>query len=286
MMMLRHLARPVRSFSSAAASCVTLEKQGTIGILRLNDPSRLNALTADMGDRVEELVQEISDRASEFSAIVLTGEGRAFSAGGDLDFLTRRSLDTPTRNSVTMRKFYGRFLSLRSLPVPLIAAINGPAIGAGMCISLFADVRVAAKDAKLGFTFVHLGLHPGMACTHFLPSIVGPEKANYLLMSGKVISGEEAHQFGVVSKVVAKEDVVAEAITMAQEMTSGSSVATRSLLRSLRLKQDEGLERALWREADSQANCYATADYREGVDAIKTKRKPNFVTLEHYKEEL
>ncbi|KDO28152.1 hypothetical protein SPRG_06199 [Saprolegnia parasitica CBS 223.65] len=278
MMMLRQLARPVRSFSSAAAaSCVTLEKQGTIGILRLNDPGRLNALTADMGDRVEELVQEISDRANEFSAIVLTGEGRAFSAGGDLDFLTRRSLDTPTRNSVTMRKFYGRFLSLRSLPVPLIAAINGPAIGAGMCISLFAD---------LGFTFVHLGLHPGMACTHFLPSIVGPEKANYLLMSGKVISGQEAHEYGVVSKVVEKEDVVAEAIKIAQDMTSGSSVATRSLLRSLRLKQDEGLERALWREADSQANCYATADYREGVDAIKTKRKPNFVTLEHFKEEL
>ncbi|OQR91765.1 enoyl-CoA hydratase/isomerase [Achlya hypogyna] len=264
--MMQRLLRPARAFSTAAnASCVTLEKQGTIGILRLNDPNRLNALTADMGDRVEELVQEIAARADEFSAIVLTGEGRAFSAGGDLDFLTRRSLDTPTRNSVTMRKFYGRFLTLRSLPVPLIAALNGPAIGAGMCISLFADVRVAAKDAKLGFTFVHLGLHP-------------------------VISGEEAHQYGLVSKVVDKEDVVLEAIKIAQEMTSGSSVATRSLLRLIALDdvetfwQDEGLERALWREADSQANCYATADYREGVDAIKTKRKPHFQMLEHYKE--
>ncbi|ETW08814.1 hypothetical protein, variant 2 [Aphanomyces invadans] len=176
-----------RGVSSAAKESVTLEKQGQIGIVRLNDPNRLNALTADMGDRVEELVQEIKDRADEFRAIVLTGEGRAFSAGGDLDFLQKRASDTTSRNTVTMRKFYGRFLSLRSLPVPLIAALNGPAIGAGMCISLFADARVVAKDAKLGFTFVHLGLHPGMACTHYLPLLVGAERANHLLLSGKVL---------------------------------------------------------------------------------------------------
>lgn len=111
-----------------------------------------------------------------------------------------------------MQQFYSRYMSLRSLQVPLVAALNGPAIGAGLCISLFADVRVAAKDAKLGFTFVNLGLHPvsfivftvpgevcvshnkfavpigfqGMACSHFLPLLVGPETANYLLLTGKV----------------------------------------------------------------------------------------------------
>ncbi|KAG9416712.1 putative enoyl CoA hydratase [Aphanomyces cochlioides] len=257
----------LRSFSVASES-VTLEKRGQIGILRLNDPNRLNALTADMGDRVQELVREITENAHEYRAIVLTGEERA--------------KDTTSRNVVTMRKFYGRFLSLRTLPVPVVAAINGPAIGAGMCISLFADVRVVAKDAKLGFTFVHLGLHPGMACTHFLPLLIGQEKANYLLLSGKVISGEEAFQYGLASKVVDKEDVVAEAIKVAEELTSGSSVATRSLLQTLRLKQDKDLEMALDREASSQAGCYISADYKEGVDAISAKRKPNFGPLEHY----
>ncbi|CAK4072263.1 unnamed protein product [Aphanomyces euteiches] len=271
----------LRSFSAASES-VTLEKRGQIGILRLNDPNRLNALTADMGDRVQELVREITENAHEYRAIVLTGEGRAFSAGGDLEFLQERAKDTTSRNVVTMRKFYGRFLSLRTLPVPVVAAINGPAIGAGMCISLFADVRVVAKDAKLGFTFVHLGLHPGMACTHFLPLLIGQEKANYLLLSGKVISGEEAFQYGLASKVVDKEDVVAEAIKVAEELTSGSSVATRSLLQTLRLKQDKDLEMALSREASSQAVCYASADYKEGVDAISAKRKPSFGPLEHY----
>ncbi|ETV89095.1 hypothetical protein H257_00472 [Aphanomyces astaci] len=271
-----------RSLSTTAKASVTLEKHGQIGILRLNDPNRLNALTANMGDRVEELVQEITARADEFRAIVLTGEGRAFSAGGDLEFLQKRSNDTTSRNTVTMRKFYGRFLSLRSLPIPLVAALNGPAIGAGMCISLFADARVVAKDAKLGFTFVHLGLHPGMACTHYLPLLVGEEKANYLLLSGKVITGDEAFKLGLATKVVDKHDVVAEAIKLAEELTSGSSIATRSLLQTLRLKQDKDLDMALHREATSQAVCYATADYREGVDAIASKRKPKFGSLERY----
>ncbi|KAF0698060.1 Aste57867_11308 [Aphanomyces stellatus] len=272
-----------RGVSSAAKASVTLEKQGDIGILRLNDPNRLNALTADMGDRVEELVQEITEHADEYRAIVLTGEGRAFSAGGDLEFLQSRAQDTTSRNAVTMRKFYGRFLSLRSLPVPLVAALNGPAIGAGMCISLFADARVVARDAKLGFTFVHLGLHPGMACTHFLPLLIGQEKANHLLLSGKVISGQDAFDYGLATKLVDKEDVVAEAIALAREMTSGSSVATRSLLQTLRLKQDKDLEMSLHREASSQAVCYASGDYKEGVDAISSKRKPAFGPLEHYK---
>ncbi|RHY41652.1 hypothetical protein DYB30_001406 [Aphanomyces astaci] len=294
-----------RSLSTTAKASVTLEKHGQIGILRLNDPNRLNALTANMGDRVEGTLKhcEITARADEFRAIVLTGEGRAFSAGGDLEFLQKRSNDTTSRNtyvppipspwwsyhlsllprlSVTMRKFYGRFLSLRSLPVPLVAALNGPAIGAGMCISLFADARVVAKDAKLGFTFVHLGLHPGMACTHYLPLLVGEEKANYLLLSGKVITGDEAFKLGLATKVVDKHDVVAEAIKLAEELTSGSSIATRSLLQTLRLKQDKDLDMALHREATSQAVCYATADYREGVDAIASKRKPKFGSLEQY----
>ncbi|RHY11837.1 hypothetical protein DYB25_001033 [Aphanomyces astaci] len=269
-----------RSLSTTAKASVTLEKHGQIGILRLNDPNRLNALTANMGDRVEGTLKhcEITARADEFRAIVLTGEGRAFSAGGDLEFLQKRSNDTTSRNtyvppipspwwsyhlsllprlSVTMRKFYGRFLSLRSLPVPLVAALNGPAIGAGMCISLFADARVVAKDAKLGFTFVHLGLHP-------------------------VITGDEAFKLGLATKVVDKHDVVAEAIKLAEELTSGSSIATLSLLQTLRLKQDKDLDMALHREATSQAVCYATADYREGVDAIASKRKPKFGSLEQY----
>ena len=92
---------------------------------------------------------------------MLTGEGKAFSAGGDLRWLKLRTQDTPSRNAVIMRKFYSRFLSLRRLPFPVVAAINGPAIGAGLAVALACDIRVAKRDARLGVTFVGLGLHPG-----------------------------------------------------------------------------------------------------------------------------
>ncbi|RHY31823.1 hypothetical protein DYB32_003140 [Aphanomyces invadans] len=230
---------------------VTLEKVGTIAILKLNDPTRLNALTTDMGIRLEELVREIIDRVDEFSAVVLTGEGRVFSAGGDLAFLQARIQDTATRNSAIMRAYYERFMSLRKLPIPLIAALNGAALGEGMCISLFADARVIARDAKVGFTFVNLGLHP-------------------------VLSGEEALIFGLATKIVDKEDVLKTALALAEEMTAGSSVATRTLLRTLRMQQDVGVEIALAREVDCQATSFSSADYQEGVNAVSEKRKPAF----------
>ncbi|KAF0698059.1 Aste57867_11307 [Aphanomyces stellatus] len=263
---------------------VTLEKVGDIALLKLNDPTRLNALTSDMGIRLEELVREITDRVDEFAAVVLTGEGRAFSAGGDVAFLQARGQDTATRNSAIMRAYYERFLSLRKLPIPLVAALNGAALGEGMCLSLFADARVMARDAKVGFTFVNLGLHPGMAVTHFLPKLIGVEKAGLLLLSGKVISGEEALQFGLATKIVDKEDVLKTALALAEELTQGSSVATRTLLRTLRMHQDQGVELALSREVDCQATSFASADYHEGVAAVAEKRKPSFLASEHYNE--
>ncbi|ETW08815.1 hypothetical protein H310_01322 [Aphanomyces invadans] len=263
---------------------VTLEKVGTIAILKLNDPTRLNALTTDMGIRLEELVREIIDRVDEFSAVVLTGEGRVFSAGGDLAFLQARIQDTATRNSAIMRAYYERFMSLRKLPIPLIAALNGAALGEGMCISLFADARVIARDAKVGFTFVNLGLHPGMAVTHYLPKLIGPDKAAHFLLSGKVLSGEEALIFGLATKIVDKEDVLKTALALAEEMTAGSSVATRTLLRTLRMQQDVGVEIALAREVDCQATSFSSADYQEGVNAVSEKRKLAFHASEHYHE--
>lgn len=106
----------------------------------------------------------------------LQGAGKAFSAGGDLDWLLARHRDTPENNIRIMQEFYQKFLVLRSLPMPVIAAINGPAVGAGLCMALGgADIRVASKSARMGVTFTKLGLHPGMAATHFLPNIVGPQ---------------------------------------------------------------------------------------------------------------
>jgi enoyl-CoA hydratase len=142
--------------------------------LHFDNEKKLNPMTVAMGEKFEETMTKLaSDK--KIRCLVLTGKGKAFSAGGDLNFLKDRTKDTPYNNSKIMRAFYRRFLSLRNLPVPVISAINGPAIGAGFCVALATDIRVANPKAKMGLNFVKIGLHPGMAATHFLPQIVGTQ---------------------------------------------------------------------------------------------------------------
>lgn len=246
-----------------------------VAVLSLNRPERLNALTVSMGASFEAAVTALGTEP-DLRAVVLTGEGRAFSAGGDLDFLERRAAAGPQENAEEMRAFYRRFLALRSLPVPALAAVNGPAIGAGLCLALACDLRVCARNAKLGLTFVGLGLHPGMGATHLLPTLVGHQTASRLLLTGDVIDGDEALRLGLVAEAVDTEDVLPRTLELARRMAAAGPVAVRSTVRSLRMLADEGLERALWREADAQAHCYSTADLRSGIEAVRTKSKAVF----------
>jgi len=266
---------------------VQLEKRADgVAVITLNDPKRLNALTADMGDEFSAIVDSLTkDACQGVGAVVLTGSGRAFSAGGDLDFLRDRSNDTPSRNAVIMRRFYERFLSVRRLPVPVIAALNGPAIGAGLCLAVACDVRVAFSKAKLGVTFVNLGLHPGMGCTHFLPKVVGQQQASRLMLTGDVVSGTEAKEIGLALKVYdSPEECLQGAISLAGRMAKAAPIAVRSCARSLRMAQDDGLEKALWREADAQSQCYNTDDLKDGIEAVAEKRAPRFTLFEGHNE--
>jgi len=272
----RSLATQVASVAKTSKDTneptVTLEKgEKGVYILRLNRPSSLNAMTLQMGhDFLETINQLCTD--PEIRVLVLTGAGRAFSAGGDLEFLLSRCDDTPHSNSQEMRAFYGRFLSLLQLPVPIIAAINGPAIGAGLCVAAACDLRVTARDVDLGFTFTRIGLHPGMGCTHFLPAIIGQQHASRLLLTGEIIKGSRAHEIGLVGEVVDQPaDVLPAALKLANSIASNSPVAIRTLTTSLRMRHQDNLERALYREADAQAQSYGTSELRENVTAIMNK---------------
>ena len=203
------LANYARQFSTEEPP-VIIEKQGHVAIMRLNRPKVLNAMTVALGEGFSAAVADLRDQCAneDIRAVVVTGNGKAFSAGGDLQFLQDRHYDTPANNAPLMRAFYERFLCVRTLPVPVIAAINGPAVGAGLCFALACDIRLAAANAKLGLTFVGLNLHPGMASTHFLPLIVGPQVASEMLLTGKLYSGLEAERKGVVAEAVEGDVVV------------------------------------------------------------------------------
>eukprot|EP00698_Gefionella_okellyi_P013839 TRINITY_DN3818_c0_g1_i4.p1 TRINITY_DN3818_c0_g1~~TRINITY_DN3818_c0_g1_i4.p1 ORF type:complete len:210 (+),score=30.75 TRINITY_DN3818_c0_g1_i4:1334-1963(+) len=182
-----------------------------------------------------------------------------------------------TSNVQIMKRFYERFLSIRTLPVPVIAAINGPAIGAGLCLAGATDMRITAKNVKMGYTFVSLGLHPGMGATHFLPRTVNAQAAAYLLLTGKVVKGDEALKLGLVMECLEQEsEVVPRSIDIARTIAEQSPVAVRALTRNLRAAHTGDADRSLWAEASSQGHSYASKDILEGINAVKEKRAPVF----------
>ncbi len=245
-----------------------------IAKITLNDPEALNAMGPEMAAEFLALIKKLRTEALP-RVIILTGAGRAFSAGGDLDMLEAKQKIPQQENYDLMLKFYRSFLSLLDLDVPLIAAINGHAIGAGLCVASACDIRVAASGAKLGFTFAKLGLHPGMGATFFLPRALGYSNAAELLLTGRIIDAPQALRTGLVSHVVEPEKLLETALGIATEIADASPFAIRQLVASIRAPHTT-LEAALEREARCQSLNYANKEFAEGVRATKEKRKPSF----------
>jgi enoyl-CoA hydratase len=262
---------------------VLLERDADVAIVTFNDPTRRNAMTEAMGraiaDQVNSLVRDDCLRAA-----VLTGAGRVFSAGGDLaliEAMARKGSSSPgaeTRREISefMRRFYDLYLSVRDLPCPTIAALNGAAIGAGLCIALACDSRIAARDAKLGLNFTRLGIHPGMGATWNLPRLVGPAHAAELLFTGRILDGAAAERIGLVNRAVDGDAVLPEALEMARAMACSAPIAVRGTKRALARSLDSDLAGQLDFEAHQQSLCFESTDLLEGLAAARTKRPPRF----------
>jgi enoyl-CoA hydratase len=260
-----------------------VEREGGVASVTLNDPERLNAMTEAMGQALAAAVEALAEDDS-VRVVVLTGAGRAFSAGGDLDLLERMARDgnaspggaTRGRHEAFMGRFYRLFLRVRALPQPTLAAINGPAIGAGCCVALGCDLRIAAREARLGLNFTRLGIHPGMAATWTLPRIVGAAHAAELLLTGRILDGAEAERIGLVNRAVPREALRDEALALARSIAENGPVAVRATKRSLAHAEAATLDEQLDREAREQALCYESRDLREGLSAARERRTPSF----------
>eukprot|EP00055_Hartaetosiga_balthica_P012918 m.64301 g.64301 ORF g.64301 m.64301 type:complete len:302 (+) comp8109_c0_seq4:123-1028(+) len=256
-------------------SLVKLDIDGHVATITLNDPTRLNALTEAMGDELIEVVQRIN-QTEHVRAAILTGAGKAFSAGGDLKFLQDRMEEQVQRKNVLkMLNFYDRFLTIRKLNVPVIAAINGSAIGAGMCLAGACDIRVGNLNAQMGYTFAKLGIHPGMAASHLAVMALGQQRATELLLTGETMSGSQALQHGfILDGANSIDEVLSKANQIAKRITAASPQSVQSTIKSLRNRQDIGLRDSLLREATAQSDNFAANDIREGIQAILEKRSP------------
>jgi enoyl-CoA hydratase/carnithine racemase len=258
---------------------IQLTCDGHIATMKLNRPQARNAMTPAMGEEVARAVEDVR-AAAAVRVLVISGEGNAFSSGGDLGMLARdtgASDQTGAGMGGPPREFYKRYLSIHSLPIPTIAAINGHAIGAGLCFALACDIRIAAADAKMGMTFTKLAIHPGMGATFFLPRLIGTARACELLFSGRIIDAHEAERFGVVSRVVPREAFAAAVLELANEIAAAGPIAVRLAKRALYRGVESSLDDALDLESMQQAATFQTTDAREGVTAVMEKRAPRFV---------
>jgi enoyl-CoA hydratase/carnithine racemase len=175
-----------------------------------------------------------------------------------------------------MRGFYKLFLSVRDLPCPAVAAINGHAIGAGLCVALACDIRIVAQEAKLGLNFTRLGLHPGMAATWSLPRLVGPSMAAELLYTSRIFSGEEAARIGLANRALPAGEVLAAGQALAAEIAGCAPGAVRGVKRALARSEGASVEDQLTFEASEQAICFESEDVREGLAAASERREPHF----------
>lgn len=245
-----------------------------ITTITLCDEANLNAMSEEMAAEFKATILSLK-KAAATNIIILTGAGKSFSAGGHLVMLDRKRTLTPDENQRGMRSFYDSFLSILTLNVPIIAALQGAAVGAGLCLACAADIRIASDDAKLGFTFLKLGLHPGMGGTFLVPRVVGSSVATELLLTGRVISAQEALKHGLISRISTPEKLLDDARSIAHEMLACGPTARIQLLETMR-RDLTGLPAALEREAQCQAINYASPEFAEGLAAVREKRVPSF----------
>lgn len=214
---------------------ILYEVSEAIATLTLNRPEKLNAYTARMG---EELVGAFARaRADEaVRVVILTGAGRGFCAGVDLDELKRQAADPNAKGPRIGEEAFVRVWPREQLdyPKPVIAAVNGAAIGVGVTMTLPCDIRIAADTAKLGLTFVKLGLLPGLGSTHLLPRIVGLARATELVLTGRVLSGAEAAAIGLVHRVVSAAELQREARDIARAIAESRPEVVAAAKRALR----------------------------------------------------
>ena len=243
-------------------------------IITLDWPERRNAMSGPMTASWVRAVDTLrGDR--DLRALVVTGAGSAFCSGGDVSWIGSEPDASVDDLRARMLPFYRAWLSVRDLEVPVVAAVNGAAIGAGLALALACDLRYAAEGAKLGVPFTSLGMHPGMATTYLLPQVVGPAIARELLLTGRIVTGAEAATLGLVTRALPTDDVLAHALEVADRIADAAPVATRLTTLALRAGHAD-IEAALQWEAMAQPITLATADLHEGLRAQQERRAPRF----------
>ncbi len=255
---------------------VLVGQNESIRTLTLNRPDALNALTLDA---TRALAERLADAATDprTKVVIITGAGSAFSAGGDVALLQ----ELPSMPAARVKEIvYGTFQRvprlIRSMDKPVIAAVNGAAVGAGCEIAIACDFRIASEKARFGEVWINLGCVPALGGMFLLPRIVGLAKATELVMTGEVIDAREALRIGLVNKVVMPPDLLRAAEELAYRLASGPSRALAAAKAALNRGLTSSFAAELEVTVEQQAMCFVTRDFAEGVRALAERRAPRF----------
>ena len=256
-----------------------VEVDGKVGTLTLNRPDALNAMSPEMIRELAVVAAWLADRAP-IRALIITGAGRAFCSGGDVNWfkrgVTEEGIDLPSEVRRGAETLHQAIVDFRRVPYPVIAAINGPAAGAGMSLALSADIRIASEDAFLAIAYGRIGASPDGGMTYFLPRVVGPAKALELALNDPNLEARAALDAGLVSEVVPADQLLPRAREKAEKLAIKAPHYVRMAKRLIHESIENSLTDHLQIERHGIADSMATEDLRRGVTAFFAGEQPEF----------
>lgn len=259
------------------SSPILLDIRDQVATITLNRPEKMNALAGTMrGDLLQAIESVAADL--EVRVLVITGAGKAFCAGGDIDYMAElKRQDAPFQKIGALMDCGRRVVTaLQNLGRPVIAAVNGPAAGAGLNLALACDLRIASDAASFGATFSRIGLHPDWGGTWFLPRLVGPSRALKMIWTGEIVGAAEAHRIGLVDEVVPAAELGAAVAALAGRLAQAPPVAVEYAKRAIAMSDRAGLLEMIGFEMEAQEACWESRDSAEGINAFIEKRTPRF----------
>ncbi len=259
-----------------AYSRLLFDMNGSVARVTLNRPDAANALDFEMARELSDVSRRCEEH-SNIRAVILTGAGKMFCGGGDLKaFAAQSSASLSEYIEGTAKYMHHAVIRFARMRAPLIAAVNGPAGGAGMSLALAADFTMVAESVKMTLGYSRAGLTPDGSSTYFLPRLVGPKRALELAVTSRVLSAREALELGLVTRVIADDRLMAEAEALAAELANGPTNAYGGIKRLLLMSGTNTLEEQLDYESSTVARMARTHDGPEGISAFVQKRAPRF----------
>lgn len=253
------------------------EQRDGIATITLNRPDRLNAITFEVYHELTDFFAKLRDE-KDVRVVVITGAGRAFCSGGDVRDIIGELQGRDAEGLLDFTRLTCELIhNMRALPKPIITSINGTTAGAGACIVLASDIRIAAEEAQIAFVFVKVGLAgTDMGATYLLPRIVGLSKATELLMTGDFIAASEAERIGLYNRVVPRDQLETVTHELAKKLAHGPALGLAKTKEMLNREMHMSFESALEAEAVAQALCMQTPDFKEAHAAFLEKRPAKF----------